>query len=354
MRERAMTRRAMTQRIVPIVGLVALVLCLIGAVVDWTAFLRSWLTATLTWGALPLGAVAVLMTHNMTGGAWGHASRHVWRVLASGMPLFVLAMVPLLFGLDELFPWTKPAEQLPEAVRHKLLYLNEPFLLARWAFYAVVWLGLAWLLGSRGSQAKAVAAPGLILWVLTLTFFSFDWYMSLEPEFYSDVFGLERVCAMAAASMALGLLILVPYVQASVRQDIANIWLTVLLGWAFMGFSQLIIIWSGNLPAEIGWYVHRTEGAWHWIGRIGFVLFMLIPFLILLSTPAKQSRLWLSIAAGFCLVGYVLHMQWMILPAFDEWRLAQSWIDPAALVAVGAGFAWLTGRGLKRQEDRHE
>ncbi|MHB0777029.1 hypothetical protein [Halomonas sp. WWR20] len=344
----------MTKPIVWIVGLVALLVCLVGAVIDWTAFLRSWLAATLTWGALPLGAVAVLMTFGLTGGAWGRESQHVWRALAATMPLFVLAMVPLLFGVDELFSWTRPVEELPEVVRHKQLYLNEPFFLVRWGFYVVVWLVLAWSLAWRGSRARAVAAPGLILWVLTLTFFSVDWYMSLEPKFYSDVFGLERVCAMAASSLAFGLLILAPSVRSSVRKDIANIWLTMLLSWAFMGFSQLIIIWSGNIPDEIGWYIHRTQGAWHWIGRASFVLFMLVPFMILLSTAAKQSGRWLGIAAVICLVGYVLQMQWMILPAFDKWRMAQSWIDPAALVAVGSGFLWLTGRALERMGRHHE
>ncbi|GAB2783457.1 hypothetical protein GCM10027040_06850 [Halomonas shantousis] len=344
----------MTRPVIWIVGLLALALCLLGAVIDWTAFLRSWLVATLTWSALPLGAVAVLMTHNLTGGAWGHASRHVWRALAGAMPLFALAMVPLLFGLDELFSWTRPLSELPEVVRHKRLYLNEPFFLGRWGFYMVVWLGLAWLLAWRGSRAKAVSAPGLILWVLTVTFFSVDWYMSLEPKFYSDVFGLERVCAMAASSLAAGMLLLAPQLKAALRKDIANIWLTLLLGWIFMGFSQLIIIWSGNIPDEIGWYIHRSEGAWQWVGRMAFVLFMLVPFMILLSTTAKQRRGWLTLAAGICLVGYVLQMQWMILPAFEEWRPAQTWLDPAALVAVGAGFVWLTGRALKRGERDHE
>lgn len=344
----------MTQRLIPMIGLAALAVCLMGAVLDWAAFLRSWLTASLTWGALPLGAVAVLMTHGLTGGAWGRETRYVWRALAGTMPLFALAMLPLLFGLHDLFSWTRPVSELPDVVRHKRLYLNEPFFLVRWGIYFIVWLGLAWLLGWRGSQSKAVAAPGMILWVLTLTFFSFDWYMSLEPEFYSDVFGLERACAVVASSMAVGLLILLPSLRPAIRKDVANIWLAVLLGWAFMGFSQLIIIWSGNIPHEIGWYVHRAEDGWLWVGRSAFILFMLIPFAILLSTAAKQSRRWLSIAAVICLVGFVLQMQWMVLPAFESWRPAQYWIDPAALVALGAGFVWLFGRGLQRQEAHDE
>ena len=344
----------MTRPMTVIIGLAALAICVVGAFQDWTAFLRSWLTAALTWGALPLGAVAVLMTHGMTGGAWGKQSQHVWRALAGTMPLFALAMIPLLFGIDELFSWTRPPSELPEVVRRKLLYLNEPFFLLRWGVYFIAWLGLAWLFAWRTRFAKKLAAPGLILWVFTLTFFSVDWFMSLEPKFYSDVFGLERICAMTSAGMALGIWLLAPQLPPSVRMDVANIWLTILLSWALMGFSQLIIIWSGNIPDEIIWYVHRAEGDWHWIGRLSFILFMLIPFAILLSTAAKQSQRWLRIAATICLLGYVLQTQWMVLPAFQGWRTVQTWTDPVALVALGAGFLWMTGWGLQRQEKHHE
>lgn len=344
----------MTRPLVPIIGLAALIVCIAGAFYDWAAFQRSWLAASLTWGALPLGAVAVLMTFGMTGGAWGQASQTMWRALTITMPLFVLAMLPLLFGIEALFSWTRPPSELPEVVRRKLLYLNEPFMLARWAIYVIVWLGLAWLVGFKARVAKHIAAPGLILWVFTLTFFSTDWYMSLEPEFYSDVFGLERICAMAASGMAAGLWVLAPHVTPAIRKDIANIWLAVLLSWAFMGFSQLIIIWSGNIPDEIIWYIHRAEGHWQWIGRTSFVLFMLFPFAILLSTAAKQSATWLRIATGICLAGYGLQTQWMVLPAFEEWRSAQTWLAPAALVAIGSGVVWMAGRSLQRQEKRDE
>ncbi|MEC9483440.1 MAG: hypothetical protein UMU75_09005 [Halomonas sp.] len=344
----------MTRSMIALVGLVALIACIVGAFQDWTAFLRSWLTATLTWGALPLGALGVLMTYAMTGGAWGERSQHVWRALVGTLPLFALAMLPLLFGLHELFSWTRPPDELPEVVRRKLLYLDETFFVVRWVIYFIVWLGLAWLLAWRGRFTRRVAAPGLILWVFTLTFFSVDWFMSLEPEFYSDVFGLERICAMASAGLALGIWLLAPQLPPSLRMDIANIWLTLLLSWALMGFSQLIIIWSGNIPDEIIWYVHRAEGGWHWIGRLSFVLFMLLPFMILLSTRAKQSQHWLRVASAICLLGYVLQTQWMVMPAFEGWRTAQSWLDPLAVVALGGGFLWMTGRGLQRQERHHE
>lgn len=338
-----------------LLGLVALSGCAFGAMVEWPAFLRSWLAATLVWGVVPLTGTAVLMTHGLTGGAWGEYSRPVWRALAATMPLFVLAMVPLLFGLDELFAWTQPKEELPEVVQHKLLYLNMPFFQARSGLYFVVWLALAGLLGAwHERRARIMHGPGLVLWVFTITFFSIDWIMSLEPKFYSDVFGLIMATGVASAGFAFGLLLSVRNASELVRQDLANLWLTLLLGWAFMCFAQMIIIWSGNLPHEIEWYVHRHHGWWRLVAWVGFLLFLLLPFLILLSTAAKRRAGWLILAALLCLTGHVLYVYWLIMPAYEHWLPAQYWLGPAALIGLGVAFIGLVGWRLASLEKRND
>lgn len=334
-------------------GLLALAACIYGAVAAWPAFLRSWLTATLTWGVLPVGAIAILMTHGLTGGAWGTQSRRIWLALAATMPLFIAAMLPLLFGLDQLFSWTRPEAQLPDVVRHKLAYLNQPFFIARSLFYFTIWLALAWLLGAWNERSRRVNAPGLILWFFAVTFFGFDWLMSLEPRFYSDVFGLMLITGTVAASFAFGLLLAVTNLEPPIRQDLANLWLSVLLGWVFMMFSQLIIIWSGNQPNEIIWYLHRHKFPWRWINSVAFLLFLLLPFAILLSSAAKRTRNWLVAATVLCLAGHLLYVQWLVMPAFKDWLPAQYWLDPAALIALGAGFISIVGRRLERQKERH-
>lgn len=334
-------------------GVLALTACVYGAVFAWPAFLRSWLVATLTWGVLPVGALAVLMTHGLTGGAWGRESRHVWLALLATMPLFIIAMLPLLFGLDHLFSWTRPEAQLPEAVRNKLAYLNQPFFIARSAFYFAVWLALAALLGLWRERARRLYAPGLILWVFVVTFFGIDWLMSLEPLFYSDVYGLILVSGTAGSSFAFGLLVAVTDLKPAIRQDLANLWLAILLGWVFMMFSQFIIIWSGNLPHEIIWYLHRQRFPWGIIGWIAFLLFLVLPFLVLLSTTAKRTRWWLMIATALSLTGHLLYVQWLVLPAFKDWLPEQYWLDPAALIALGAGFVWIVTGRLQSQEKTH-
>lgn len=334
-------------------GLLALAACVYGALFAWPAFLRSWLTATLTWGVLPVGAIAILMAHGLTGGAWGRHSRTVWLALAGTMPLFIAAMLPLLFGLDQLFSWTGPEAQLPEVVRHKLAYLNVPFFVARSLVYFTIWLALARQLGAWQERATRVHAPGLIAWFFAVTYFGFDWLMSLEPRFYSDVFGLMLITGTAASSFAFGLLLTVTDAAPATRQDLANLWLALLLGWLFMMFSQLIIVWSGNLPNEIIWYLHRQRAPWRMIGWIAFALFLLVPFTILLSSAAKRTRHWLLAATALSLTGHLLYVQWLVMPAFENWLAAQYWLDPAALIALGAGFIWTVGRRLERQKDPH-
>lgn len=330
------------RRAVVVIVIVAMAVCLLGVVIDLRSFLQAWLVATLTWGMLPLGAVAVLLIHGLTGGAWGAESRYLWQALASTTHLFLLAMLVPLFGMSWLMPWTAPVETLPEVVRHKLLYLNVPFFIVRNLLYALIWGGLAWWL-CQPSQRLRAHAPGAILWVLAFTFFGFDWFMSLEPTFYSDVFGLELMGIAVSSAMALGLLLCAPMLRPAIRSDIANLWLGMLLGWAFMTFSQLIIIWSGNMPHEIGWYVQRASGSWRPIGRLAFVLFLFVPFVMLLSSSLKRNAGWLQVTAAICLVGHVLHMQWMLWPSFSQWPANQAWLGPAALIAVGGlGYLWLS------------
>lgn len=334
-------------RVLLIVLAIAAIACLYGAIAEWPAFVRSWLTATLTWGALPIGAVAVLMTHGLTGGRWGDASRPLWIALAASMPLFALALLPLLLGLDSLFSWTRPPAELPDVVARKTAYLNEPFFIIRTLVYLVVWLGLTWLLGVwRQRTPGAVHAPGLIVWLFALTFFSFDWLLSLEPEFYTDIMGLILATGSTAAGFAVALLLGVRHLEPAMRKDLANIWLALLLGWGFLAFSQFIVIWSANLPHEIGWYLARREGPWPMVNLVALTLFLVLPFAVLLSSAAKRDANWLTLAAASCLAGHVLYVQYLVLPAFDENLGAQLWLGPAAVLVLGGLFAWAVGRRL--------
>lgn len=337
-----MFQRVMSRTGLAVVLVLALLFCLVGGYFDPRGLAQAWLVAWILLGFLSLGAIALLMVHGLTGGAWGAESRTIWQAMASVMPLLALALLPLLLFLDALFPWTAPAATLPEVVRYKQpFYLNEPFFIGRTLFYLLVWSLLAWWL-ARSTPARRWHAPGLIVWALTVTFFSYDWIMSLEPRFYSDVFGMERMMFGVGGAMALGLALGVGSLRGAVRLDLANIWLSALLGWAFVNFAQLIIIWSGNLPEEIIWYVQRDAGAWGWIGRLSVLLFLVIPFAMLLPTAAKRRAGWVRLTALVALSGYVLHTLWLTWPSLPA--TAWAWLlGPAAIVALASAvLLWLS------------
>ena len=321
------------------------------------AFLQSWLVAILTCGLVPLGAIALLMVHQLTGGEWGHTSRPILRALGATLPLFLLGMLPLAINLDALFSWLAPLETLPEVVHRKTLYLNEPFLLARWLLYAVLWLVMAWGAGvwrTRSVRGREwPPAIGLILWLLSLTFFGFDWFMSLEPRFYSDVYGL-MLCMLALGAAFSLVFLLEPAWQgkplsAGGRRDLANLLLSVQLGWGLMAFSQFIIIWSGNLPHEIEWYLHRREMPWHIVSMVSFGLLFVIPVLTLMSGAAKGHTGWPRAAAASAVVGYLLQMIWLVAPAFGT-DGPVLWLTPVLIIVMGIIWGYVV---MASRQDGH-
>ena len=331
--------------------------CGLAGWLDWPAFLHAWLAGTVSLGLLPLGALAALMTFGLTGGAWGEAAAPVWRALAATLPLFALAMTPLLFGLDTLFPWTAPVHSLPDVVARKTLYLNLPFLFARLALYFALWLGFAFALGvwtRRRPAGAGVCAAGLIALLYSMTFFGFDWLLSLEPKFYTDVFGLWLCVTAAAAACALGLLVcVVSTAPESAHADLAALLLSLILGWAFLAFAQYIIIWSGNLPDEIRWYLERGHGPWRVMSWVIFLLMFAAPFTLLMSRAGRASRRMLIAACASVLAGYLLQVQWWVLPATDTPTPHLLWMSPAVLLALGLVAVFML-RGRAHPASRRE
>ncbi|QJX01752.1 hypothetical protein HML84_04105 [Alcanivorax sp. IO_7] len=288
--------RAGTPPLWPALCLAGLALCALAPLFGVDAFVRAWLVAALAGLALPLGALPVLMTHNLTGGRWGEPARPVLKATAATLPWTLLLFVPLLLLAPRLLVWSGDLSGLPDTVAHKGFYLNLPFFYGRFALYALVWLVLAARLGVwRGERRPTGAsAGGLVLWALTVTFFAVDWIMSLEPAWYSDILGLIVIGSLL--SMALAVPLLTPGVYhdrdpalESARRDLVHLWLTAILFWVFVAFSQYLIIWSGDLPHEIRWYLHRSQGGWQWLAAAMMVLCGALPFVALLPRTGSGA-----------------------------------------------------------------
>jgi hypothetical protein len=361
-----------------IAGGVGLVLCLIGAFLDPAQFWQSYLLAYVFWLQVPLGCLAILMLHHLVGGHWGIVIRRFLETGAMTLPMMALLFVPLVFGLTRLYSWTDPnTVAQSELLQHKSVYLNIPFFLARTVLYFVVWIGLAYGLNrwslqqdqtgepALAGRLRRLSALGLILYVLTTTFAAYDWLMSLEPEWYSSIYGVLFMVGQVLAAFAFAVIMLrwgskrPPLVEQVSRfdfNDLGNFMLGFVMIWAYIAFSQFLIIWSANIPEEAIWYNHRSQGGWQWIGLLLILVHFALPFLLLLSRRAKRQAPLMAALALLLIVMRLVDLFWLIAPAFHPTGLHIHWLDIVAPVALGglwlAAFAWqLAGKPLLPRHD---
>jgi hypothetical protein len=349
-----------------LVGIVAAVACAAGAVYTPQQFFRSYLMAYLFWSGISLGCFALVMLHHLVGGGWGFLIR---RMLESGtrtMPLMALFVVPVLLGLRYLYVWTHPgAVAADRLLEHKQIYLNVPFFVARTAAYFALWILLAYFLNKWSSRQDRsddpalrrrlnnLSGPGLVLYGLTVTLASLDWVMSLEPDWFSTIFSALFMIGQVLSTLAfvIALLMLVAsrsslseILSSRYMNDLGNLLLTFVMLWAYMAFSQFLIIWSGNLPDEITWYLDRMKGGWEWIAVLLIVFHFAVPFLLLLFRGVKRRIRVLSALAAAMLVVRLVDMFWTVEPAFDRGGLRFHWLDWVVPVAMGgiwiAVFVW--------------
>jgi hypothetical protein len=344
-----------------IVGAGALALCLLGGWFSRQQFFQSYLFAYIFWLGIALGCLAIVMLHNLSGGAWGVIIR---RPLESGMktlPLMALLYVPLLFGLSGLYQWARPEALAGDALlRHKAPYLNVPFFVARAALYFALWTGAAFFLSRWADEndrsadprlilrQRLLSATGLLLYVVTVTFASIDWTMSLEPHWYSTIYGVHFFGGHGLAAFAFIILVTVilaqdarfaGIVQPAYFRDLGNLLLAFVMLWAYFAYSQWIIVWSGNMPEEISWYLHRNRGGWQWIIIALIVFHFILPFLLLLSRKVKRPAAALCAVAASIVVMRLVDIFWYTAPAFNPGHFTIHWMDIAA--PIGLGGIWL-------------
>jgi hypothetical protein len=351
------------QTIALVVGVIGAAAGLAGLLLDATRFFQAYLTGYLLWLAVSAGCLALVMLHHVAGGRWGAVLLRFWEAGVRLLPAWALLFVPLVLGLHTLYPWAMPEVVAADPLlQQKQPYLNVPFFIIRAVVYFGVWVALGRVL-TRGSRAldeaydtrryarlRALSGGGLAALGLTATFAIVDWMMSLEPHWYSTIYGpmvaMGAVLgAFAASLVAAGLLAeRPPLANVSAPRlwyDLGSLLLTFVLLWTYLAFSQYLIIWYGNLREEIPWYLRRQQGGWEWLA-LGLVVFsFIVPFLVLLSRAARRTGRRLALVAGLVLLMRVVDGLWLIEPAFHETVGGLNWLD-LALVA-GLGGLWLAG-----------
>ena len=350
------SRRALT------VGGVGLALCALGWVLNPAQFYRSYLVGFLFWNGVALGCMAIAFLHQLSGGAWGVVIRRILESASRTFPLTLVLFLPLIFGIHSLYIWSRPeAVAHDHILQHKVAYLNVPFFLGRAALYFAIWITISyffnkWSLAQDRTAAEPwltkmqlLSGPGLLLYGATVTFSSIDWVMSLEPHWFSTIYGILFIGGQGVSALAFVIAVIVllasrpPMLEVITDKhlrDLGTLLFAFIMLWAYFNFSQFLLIWAGNLPTEIPWYLRRMQGGWKWVG-LSLVLFhFVLPFLLLLSRQFKRNPKWLGMMAGWVICMRIVDLLWLSAPG----GFSVHWLDVAAPVGLGgiwvAAFFW--------------
>lgn len=340
---------------------------ILGAILDPRRFYFSYFTAWFYFFTIASGALLLLMVGHASRARWFGALRRPTEVPAATLPLFLLLVIPIFFGLDDLYPWASPSASLGtevlHVIEHRSGWMNVPFFIVR----TLIWLGLftafaILLVGvsltldrhfdpRRKTFLYRLSCGGLVVLGFVLTWASFDWIMSLDPTWYSTILGVYVFAGGFAAALALLAIVAsllhtagaLPEEGARERQTaVGRLLFAFIIFWAYQGFSQLLIIWIGNLPAEVGFYQRRSGTAWGWVSAVLVVIHFVIPFLLLLSRRLKRSTGALVAVAVWVLVAHYVDVYWLVMPNLTPSAIAVHWLDLAALLGIFGALGLLS------------
>jgi hypothetical protein len=367
-----------------IAGVIGLAVCAVGFAVARDHFFRAYLIAYMFWLGIALGSMALMMVHHQSGGAWGLVIRRIFEASSRTLPLLAVLFLPIVLGMHQLYPWSHADHVAHDAaLQHKSPYLNTPFFLIRAVMYFAAWIGTAWHLNrlSAAQDAGDITATqrmqrfsgaGLVIYALTITFASIDWVMSINPHWFSTIFGFlfmggQGLSALAFAVILAALLSRTEPMRSVFNvghfHDLGKLMLAFVMLWAYFNFSQYLIIFSGNLAEEVPYYIARTTNGWQYLA-LGLVVFhFALPFVLLLSRDLKRNSRRLILVAIGVLLMRVFDLFFLVSPEFASTganlhlaasgaeaataagehgtRLFLHWLDIAAPIGIGGVWIWL-------------
>lgn len=357
-----------------VAGAVGLVACAIGFVVDRDHFFRSWLIAYLLFLGIALGSMALLMIQHLSGGAWG-VFRRVFEASSRTLPLMALLFLPIVLGMTSLYPWTHPdLVQQDEVLRHKAVYLNTGFFLLRALVYFAGWILIAWTM-TRWSRRQDegdmnvnlrlqyLSGGGLVFYALAATFAAIDWIMSINPHWYSTLFGFIFIGGQGLSALSFTIIVstflarrapMASLLKPSHFHDLGKLSLAFVMFWAYFNFSQYMLVYAGNLVEEIPYFITRISHGWQYLAVFLVLFHFVVPFSLLLSRDVKRMPhrlVWVALA--LLAVRYI-DLFMLVSPEFDatgvnlhllagehEGGFFVHWLDLAAPLAIGGVWLWM-------------
>jgi len=329
-------------------------------------FYEAYLVAWVYWTGVGLGSLALLMLNHLTGGAWGLVIRCILEAATRTLPAMAVLGLPVLAGMGHLYHWTHPTTD--PVILEKAAYLNVPFFIGRYVFYFAVWCFIALRLSAWSAEQDRTGDPaladkmlrlsggGLLIYGLTVTFAVVDWTMSVNPHWFSTMWGLLYVVGFALSALAFAIFILArlakerpmdQVVNPSHFHDLGKFMFAFIMLWAYLSFSQFLIIYSANTQEEIPHYWVRAQNGWQWVGWTLVVFHFILPYVLLLARDIKRDWSRVSMIAAWMVGIKVVDYYWHVAPEFHHEGLSVGLIDVALPIALGGIFVMLFAMQLK-------
>jgi len=342
-----------------------------GFVVDPEHFFPAYLSAWLLWFSVATGCLGLLLMHHLSGGRWGIVLRRAMEAGARTIPIAALFAVPLLLRLDRLFVWADPATVAGDhLLQHKASYLNPLAFTVRFVVIVAIFTLYAYLLSKRSAEQDAegdrgraynmmrISSVGFLIYVLAMSFLGIDWLMSLDPHWFSSLYGAIYLAGSGMAALCFLILVArslvrrdaLPQVLTGKRfHDFGTLLFAFVMFFTYLAISQFIIAYQGNLPEEVVWFNERFHGGWAYVATAMLVFHFFVPFLVLLHRPVKRRAAVLAKVAAFLLFMRWADMIWESRPSLVHEGLGLGWIDIAAVVGLGGLWIFFYSRELGRR-----
>lgn len=356
-----------------IIGAIGLLLSVLAWITDSQRFFYAWLTAFVFWVSLGLGGLFFTMLHNLTASKWSVVIRRISETLMIQLPWMFLAFIPVLFGMHDLYHWTDADHVAHDALlQAKAPYLNVTFFAIRTVIYFAIWSFTAWKLyrfsvshDQTGDpdilvRMRKFSAIGMLLFAPTITFAAFDWLMSMDPHWYSTIFGVYAFGGTFFG--ALGLItviclwlrrggILKDVITVEHYHDLGKLMFGFTVFWSYIAFSQYFLIWYGNVPEETVWYLHRWEGNWKTISLVLLFGHFMLPFVALIFRNTKRNLALMTFFALWFMLMHWIDLYWLVYPTFPVMKhgFSISWMEAATVIGLGGVFLGMFWRRLRSQ-----
>ena len=341
-----------------IIGVIGIILSIFGYLNDSKQFYFSYLTSFTFWVSLGLGGLFFTMLHHISGAKWSTVILRISQAAMSALPLMVIFFIPVLFGMKELYEWSH-LDILAEnsTLQGKSSYLNVPAFTIRGGIYFTIWALLAFFINKYSRQQdngvnttkklRIVSAPGMFLFALTLSFAAFDWLMSLDPLWYSTIFGGYYFGGSFVIILAF-LILIANYLKNNGSlgdeigkahfSDLGKFFFGFIVFWAYLGGAQYFFIWYANIPEETVWFLHRWKGSWKTISQLLIFGHFLVPFISLVFFTTKRNKIVLVFFAYWMFLFHYLDLYWLISPILHHEGAHLSWIDLTTFIGLGGIF----------------